>query len=161
MLFGLPRTVWADLGAQRPGAKAVDYFHLVLDYGQLKAILHSGFLVRRPGPRFQLHGEKGSFIKYGMDLPGGSVERGASPGDPGYGRDREEDYGEITVNLNGLTVRGRVETLPGNYASYYEAVVEAISSNRPVPRRPRRGPGRDPGDRMRHPQRPGEAGRGV
>lgn len=133
VLFGPPRTVWADLEAQRPGAKAIDYFHLVLDYGPLKAILHSGSLVRRPGPRFQLHGEKGSFIKYGIDPQEDQLKQGASPGDPGYGRDREEDHGEITVNLNGLTVRGRVETLPGNYASYYEAVVEAISSNRPVP----------------------------
>ncbi len=133
VLFGLPRTVWADLGAQRPGAKAVDYFHLVLDYGQLKAILHSGSLVRQPGPRFQLHGEKGSFIKYGMDPQEEQLKQGTSPGDPGYGRDREEDFGEITAKLGGLTVTGRVETLPGNYAAYYEAVVEAISSNRPVP----------------------------
>src|SRR5690606_169672 len=82
---------------------------------------------------FQLHGEKGSFVKYGMDPQEDQLKRGASPADPGYGKEREEDHGEITVNLNGLSVRGRVETLPGNYASYYEGMAEAISSNRPVP----------------------------
>lgn len=133
VLFGPPRTVWADLGAQRSGAQTVDYFHLVLDYGRQKAILHSGSLVRNPGPRFQLHGEKGSFIKYGMDPQENQLKRGISPGDPGYGLDREEDYGEIAVNLNGLTVKGRVETMPGNYSSYYEGMVKAISSNHPVP----------------------------
>src|SRR5690606_6876367 len=133
VLFGPPRTVWADLEAQRPGAKAVDYFHLVLDYGRMKAVLHSGSLVRSPGPRFQIHGERGSFVKYGMDPQEDQLKRGASHADPGYGRDREENHGEISINWNGRSVSGRVETLPGDYASFYEKMAEAIASNRPVP----------------------------
>src|SRR5215208_3465461 len=42
VLFGPPRTVWADLGVQRPEVEAVDYVHLVLGYGRLRAVLHAG-----------------------------------------------------------------------------------------------------------------------
>ena len=69
VLFGPPRTVWADLGVQRPGVEAVDYLHLVLGYGRLRAVLHAGMLVRDPGPRFEVHGDRGSLVTWGVDQP--------------------------------------------------------------------------------------------
>jgi scyllo-inositol 2-dehydrogenase (NADP+) len=133
VLFGPPQTVWADLEAQRTGAQTVDYFHLVLDYGRLKVVLHSGSLVRGDGPRFQIHGEKGSFIKYGLDPQEDQLKQGMAPGDQGYGVGQVEHDGELTVELGGLSVKGRVETLPGTYHAYYEGIVEAIQSEKPAP----------------------------
>ena len=52
-LFGLPATVTADVGAQRPGAVVDDYFHVLLGYGQLRVILHAGSLVRARVPHFE------------------------------------------------------------------------------------------------------------
>ena len=69
VLFGPPRTVWADLGVQRPEVEAVDYVHLVLGYGRLRVILHAGMLVRDPGPRFEAHGDRGSLVTWGLDPP--------------------------------------------------------------------------------------------
>ncbi|MDD1677754.1 MAG: Gfo/Idh/MocA family oxidoreductase, partial [Methanomicrobiales archaeon] len=66
-LFGMPRAVTADVIAQRAGAKVEDYFHLVLDYLPLRVILHAATLVVQPGPRFIVHGDGGSFLKYGID----------------------------------------------------------------------------------------------
>ena len=66
-LFGTPQTVWADLLTQRPGGGAVDYAHLVLGYDTLRVLLHVGSLARAPGPRFEVHGDRGSFVKDGMD----------------------------------------------------------------------------------------------
>ncbi len=48
-LFGVPKTVTADVRLQRPHAKVDDYFDLRLDYGFTKVILKSGMLVREPG----------------------------------------------------------------------------------------------------------------
>jgi scyllo-inositol 2-dehydrogenase (NADP+) len=111
----------------------VDYFHLILDYGRLKVILHSGSLVRGEIPRFQIHGEKGSFIKYGLDPQEDQLKQGMAPGDPGYGVGQEELDGELTVEIGGLSVKGRVETLSGTYHAYYEGIVEAIRSGKPAP----------------------------
>ena len=71
-LFGPPRTVWADLGAQRAGGTAVDYVHVVLGFGDLRVLLHAGSLVRAPGPRFEVHGDRGR-------APGGRGPRRGGP----------------------------------------------------------------------------------
>jgi scyllo-inositol 2-dehydrogenase (NADP+) len=133
VLFGRPQTVHADLKKQREGSKAVDYFHLVLDYGRFQAILHSGSLVREPGPRFQIHGNKGSFIKYGYDPQEASLQKGVRPGDPGYGEEEEALYGEVTFDQDGITYKGKVKTLPGCYQAFYEGMAAAITQGEPVP----------------------------
>jgi scyllo-inositol 2-dehydrogenase (NADP+) len=47
-LFGIPESISADLGKQRPKARAVDWFHLLLRYGELRVILRSGSVVHEP-----------------------------------------------------------------------------------------------------------------
>jgi scyllo-inositol 2-dehydrogenase (NADP+) len=132
-LFGPPATVMADVGSQRPGALADDYFHLVLGYGELRAILHAGSLVRSPGPRYEVHGDKGSFRKYGVDRQAAALEAGERPGDPGWGADPEDRYGSLTTEVAGLEVTGRLATLPGSYQSFYRAMAAAIRGEGPVP----------------------------
>jgi scyllo-inositol 2-dehydrogenase (NADP+) len=132
-LFGPPATVMADVGAQRPGAVADDFFHIVLGYGELRAILHAGSLVRAPGPRFEVHGDKGSFRKHGVDRQAAALEAGERPGDPGWGSDAEDRYGSLTTEVAGLEVTGRLATLPGSYQSFYRAMAGAIRGEGPVP----------------------------
>lgn len=126
-LFGMPKTVWADLRAEREGAEAVDYFHMVLGYKKMKVILQSGCLVRESGPRFILHGDRGSFIKYGLDCQEQQLKTGMLPGNVGWGEDSLADYGRLTADIGGITIRGVIETLPGRYENFYESLVEAIT----------------------------------
>jgi scyllo-inositol 2-dehydrogenase (NADP+) len=132
-LFGTPETVWADLGAQRPGGGAVDYVHVVLRYGPLRAILHAGSLVRAPGPRFEVHGDRGSFVKDGMDGQIAAILAGARPGDPGFGAEPPERYGSLTTELAGLTSTGRLASVPGSYATFYREMAAAVRGEGPVP----------------------------
>ena len=132
-LFGLPQSVWANVQAQRTGAEADDYFHLILSYPRQIVILHAGSLVREPGPRFQLHGTTGSFIKYGLDSQEDALKAGKRPGDPGWGEDREDDYGELTIDVGEITVKGKVKTLAGRYETFYQGIVEAITLGKPAP----------------------------
>lgn len=133
-LFGLPKTVWGDVFKQRPDSKADDYFHLVLGYENgLRAILHSGSIVKQSGPRFQVHGSKGSFIKYGLDPQEDALRQGQKPGAPGWGKDQEQFYAEVTVGTGNLKISGKAETLPGSYESFYKGIYDAITSGGPVP----------------------------
>ena len=125
-LFGMPKTVWADLRTECEGAEVADYFHLVLGYKKMRVILHSGSLVRQAGPRFILHGDRGSFIKYGLDSQEEQLKKGMLPGAVGWGQDRVEEYGQVTMQIGGIIIRGAVETLPGRYIAFYESVAEAI-----------------------------------
>ncbi|HEX2915025.1 MAG TPA: oxidoreductase [Chloroflexia bacterium] len=138
-LFGTPESIYADLHKQRPGSKVIDYFHLLLDYGRLRVILHSGMVIKSPGPRYQLHGTKGSFIKYGLDSQEDALKAGMRPGDAGWGADKPEFYGELTTEVEGATLTGKMETLPGSYESYYIEVLKAIREGAPLPVRAEEG----------------------
>lgn len=134
-LFGLPKTIWADIEQQRTGAVAPDYFHLVLKYDQLTAVLHSSMLVKKQGPRYQLHGNKGSFLKYGIDPQEEQLKQGMRPDHPLYGRENPNDYGKIQYTQGTLQISGIVDTLPGQYPDYYKQIVQAIQDKgqNPVP----------------------------
>jgi scyllo-inositol 2-dehydrogenase (NADP+) len=129
-LFGMPRAVTADIIAQRAGAKVEDYFHLVLDYAPLRVILHAATLVPHPGPRFTVHGDGGSFLKYGLDGQEDALKQGLRPGDQQWGADQREYYGELTPA--GGTSR-KVETLRGGYEKYYELLAACLLTGTPPP----------------------------
>ena len=133
VLFGLPATVWADIRAQRVGAKTDDYFHIVLGYPERVAILHAGSLVRESGPHFQVHGSKGSYLKYGLDPQEDALKAGRLPNEPTWGRENEAMYGELTMSVGELAVKGKVPTLPGHYEAFYEGIVETIMYGKQVP----------------------------
>jgi scyllo-inositol 2-dehydrogenase (NADP+) len=113
VLFGPPRTVWADLAVQRPTVEAVDYLHLVLGYGRLRVLLHAGMLVRDPGPRFEVHGDRGSLVTWGLDQP--------------------EVRATLTGEVAGLEQRGRLEGVPDAHGSFYAAMAAAVGGEGPVP----------------------------
>lgn len=133
-LFGVPRAVTADVIAQRAEAKIDDYFHLVLDYFPLRVILHAATMVVGPGPRFIVHGDGGSFVKFGMDGQEEALKRGLRPGDPEWGGDLPENYGQFTPACG--TPR-KVETLRGGYERYYEALAVCLETGGPPPVDPR------------------------
>ena len=133
VLFGSPQTVFADLRKQRPGAHSVDSFYLLLGYEQCRVVLCGGMLIRAPGPRFQLHGDQGSFVKYGIDPQEEALRQGGRPGEPGWGMDGPETYGILTTEVAGLSMETRIPTEIGNYQSYYRGISEAICHGRPSP----------------------------
>jgi predicted dehydrogenase len=124
LLFGPPESMYADLGVQREGGAAVDYFHVLLRYGKLRVILHGSNLVVAETPRFVLHGTVGSFVKYGMDTQEPALRRGELPGAGDWGADGR--HGTLTTPSGSRLV----ETLPGDYRAYYEAVRDGRN---PVP----------------------------
>jgi scyllo-inositol 2-dehydrogenase (NADP+) len=129
-LFGKPDFVQPDVVRQREGAQADDYFHLVLGYGRQRAILHGAMVVREPGPRFALHGDGGSFVKFGLDSQEDDLRAGKRPGDATWGLDSPANYGTFTP-ADGT--RELVETERGAWEKYYEGIAAAILDGAPVP----------------------------
>jgi scyllo-inositol 2-dehydrogenase (NADP+) len=125
-LFGMPASVLADLGRQRPGARSTDYVHLSLSYGELRVLLHSGSVVSGPWPRFVLQGDKGSYHKRGMDPQEDQLMAGLRPGHPDFGREPEERHGELSSGE-------RVPTLAGRYHAFYQALAQALTGGGPPP----------------------------
>lgn len=130
VLFGMPEAVSADVFPQREFAVAADYFHLSLHYRRMRAILHAANLVCAPGPHFAVHGDAGSFLKYGMDPQEEALKAGRRPGGEAWGRDEPSEYGWL-ARASGE--RRRVETLRGAYQSFYQEVAASIVDGGPPP----------------------------
>jgi scyllo-inositol 2-dehydrogenase (NADP+) len=119
-IFGMPEAILADIGRQRPGAQATDYFHLIMRYGALRVILRSGSVVSDPWPRFRLDGDRGSFVKVGLDPQEDQLKAGVLPGDPGWGREEAARFGELSTGE-------RVPTRAGCYERFYRELAGSIS----------------------------------
>lgn len=126
LLFGTPDSVTADLGRQRPEARAVDWFHLLLRYGELRVLLRSGSVVHEPWPRFVLHGDADAFTKSGLDPQEEQLKAGLRPGSAGWGAEPPERHGRLSRG-------GSVPTVPGGYERFYRELATAIAGGGPVP----------------------------
>jgi scyllo-inositol 2-dehydrogenase (NADP+) len=125
-LFGPPRSLSADVAAQRPGGRVDDYFALTLDYGRLRVLLSAATLVAEPRPRFALHGTEGSYVKFGVDPQEAELKAGADP------REISRDAASGILTQAGGT-REEVPTERGRYLAFYEAVAAAVLDGTPAP----------------------------
>ena len=127
-LFGLPAAVTGDERIQRSGGQTIDNFTVVLDYDQLKVTLKGGMLVREPGPTYVLHGEQGSFVKYGTDVQEAALKAGLKPNEVAdWGREPEANWGRINTDYQGQHLVGSIESEAGDYRGYYDNVYQAIT----------------------------------
>lgn len=125
-LFGLPQTITADIRMQRPHSKTDDYFDIQLDFGFAKAMLHAGMLVREHGPRYMIHGTKGSFIKHGEDPQESDLKLGRLPVSDDWGKEPDSCDGVLHTEVNGNIRRENYPTKQGNYGNYYKHLYESI-----------------------------------
>ncbi|MBA3813900.1 MAG: oxidoreductase [Alphaproteobacteria bacterium] len=128
-LFGPPESVQADVARQRPGSLADDYFHLTFTYGGKRVILKSSSLVYNPGPRYQIHGTQGSFLKSGIDPQEEDLMADKNPLDFDWGVTKADQDGLLSYDSQQL----KISTLPGNYGAFYTQLAEAIWNNKPAP----------------------------
>lgn len=126
VLFGAPYSVWADIRIQRTGGKVDDFYEIVLNYGHMRVTLKSGYLVREAGPRYIIHGNLGSFLKFGIDPQEQALKDGKLPNVPGWGVESKEWWGILNTEINGVHIEGKVETPPGSYQDFYNNIYEVI-----------------------------------
>lgn len=133
VLFGKPQTIAADIRVQREGTKATDNFELILHYPNLKVTLKAGMLVSQPLPRYILLGDKGSFVKYGLDVQEIALKAGLTPHTKNdWGIEPESVWGNLITEINGVNFSGKIQSEIGDYRGYYENVRDAIADNKPL-----------------------------
>jgi predicted dehydrogenase len=132
VLFGLPNDITADLRVQRTGSKIIDNFTMVLNYSNLsypnlKVTIKSGLLIKGNIPRYMLFGDKGSFIKYGLDTQEEALKSGHTPLTRNdWGKEPEEIYGLLDTIIDGAERIEKVESEIGDYREYYTNIYKAI-----------------------------------
>jgi scyllo-inositol 2-dehydrogenase (NADP+) len=139
VLFGLPKTITADIRIQRKNGKVDDYFNIWLDFGFTKAVLHSSMLVREMGPRYMVQGTLGSFIKYGDDPQEAMLKEGAIPIGDDWGREPKEFDGLLHTEINGEIIRKTIPSVKGNFGYYYTNLYQTIVNGAPLLEKPEHG----------------------
>lgn len=125
-LFGVPKNVWGQTFTQRENSEIDDAFDIKLDYGKLKVTLKSSLLVREDTPRYIIHGTKGSFIKHGIDEQEDHLKMGMKPTDSNFGIESIKHSGTLNTEINGLIIKGTVETEIGNWTLLFQNLHDAI-----------------------------------
>ena len=126
VLFGKPISVTAHLKIVRTGGMVTDYYDIRLDYENFSALLKCSYLVKKPGPRYILHGEQGSFYKYGIDPQEELLKAGNLPQGENWGTEPPEMWGTISYLKENNDFEEVIETIPGNYNIFYNNVFNAI-----------------------------------
>jgi len=125
-LFGEPQAVFCRMFNQREHSMVDDSFDLKLIYEELNVTLKAGVFVKEPGPRFILHGTRGSFVKCGLDPQEEALRKGRMPGGKDWGKEDKSRWGILNTEIEGQSSREKVETLPGSYMVFYDQVYEGI-----------------------------------
>jgi len=125
-LFGMPEAIFADISTLRTNGNVDDYFiiHLLhpINAPEAKITLKSSYLMCEAEPRFVLHGTEGSYVKYGTDRQEADLTAGMKPYSPDWGKEEESTWGLLHTEKDGLTVKGKYPSLPGNYGDFYDNV---------------------------------------
>jgi scyllo-inositol 2-dehydrogenase (NADP+) len=130
VLFGAPDRVSADISKQRLGARVDDFFDLRLSYGERIVRLSGSMLVAAPRARFQLHGTRASYVKFGLDPQQGQLKSGLRPGQAGYGMEPRGQFGSMTAPDG---ARERIRPERGRWHDFYRKLASAIAKGGPVP----------------------------
>jgi len=125
-LFGKPETAKAKIETQRKNSLIDDSFDIQLHYKSFEVILKSTLLAKEEGPRYIIKGQKGSFIKYGIDPQEDDMKAGIPLSSPTWGQEQEKFRGLLITSINGLNFEGKIETLSGNYMHFFDNVYDVL-----------------------------------
>jgi predicted dehydrogenase len=134
-LFGVPEAITADIRIDRDIGATDDAFDIRLAYPRLTVWLRSTMTAAINGPRFTLHGTRGSYVKFGIDPQEPAIEAGVEIGSPGWGEEPEANWGLLRIaegNERGIISETRVPTEAGDYRGYYANVRDAILGDSPI-----------------------------
>lgn len=143
-LFGLPDGIALDVATLRDGAQVNDWFHAVLRYttrhAGLRVVLHASTLVAETGPRWAVHGSKGSFTKFGLDTQEDALKTGERPQlghlahwgmDPQPGQ--VLSFNTMAGVAAPVSVRRVAPNPAGNYLAYYAQLRDHLRGLAPEP----------------------------
>lgn len=126
-LFGSPDTVEGEAFIQRDGSQVDDAFNLFLKFGAVRVTLRSSLMVKDNGPRYIIHGTKGSFTKSGIDVQEDHSIAGLLPDHPDFGYEPEENDGYLITSIDGLEFVGTVKTYKGNWWGLFDNLAQVIN----------------------------------
>ena len=130
VLFGPPRTVYAEVDRRRPSAEVDDDVFVALEHeAGVRSHLWMSVLAAIPGPRMRVLGMGAAYEKFGLDVQERALSEGARPDDPEWGRELPDRWGRLSSGDGERTV----ETEPGAYPEFYRGIAASLRDGTPPP----------------------------
>jgi scyllo-inositol 2-dehydrogenase (NADP+) len=129
VLFGMPQSVFGSIRTNRANGKVIDYFDAKLFYPTMEVAVGGNYLARLPRPRFLIHGDLGSFVKYGLDPQEDALKQKKSLNDTQWGQEPEDIWGSLHAQMNGIEFIGKIKSCAGDYNGLFQNLYQAIREN--------------------------------
>jgi scyllo-inositol 2-dehydrogenase (NADP+) len=127
-LFGPASEVYAEVHTRRAGLTTDDDVFVALRHaGDVRSHLWMTALAASAGPRLRILGDRGAYVKYGLDVQEDALRAGHRPTEPGWGQEDPASYGTLTADGEERVV----PTEPGAYQEFY-ATAAPPRSTRPA-----------------------------
>jgi scyllo-inositol 2-dehydrogenase (NADP+) len=130
VLFGPPRTVYAEVDRRRPSAEVDDDVFVALEHeAGVRSHMWMSVLAAIPGPRMRVLGMGAAYEKFGLDVQERALSEGARPDDPDWGREPPDRWGRLSTGDGERTV----ETERGAYPEFYRGIAASLRDGTPPP----------------------------
>lgn len=122
-LFGPVHSVYGELANRRQRAEVDDDSFVSLCHTNgVRSHLWASKVAAQQGPRFRVLGDRGAFVKSGLDVQESQLRAGLRPGKSGWAIEDE--------NMAGVLIAGHasetVQTVPGRYEQFYAQVAASL-----------------------------------
>lgn len=130
-LFGKPDRVAYDVRSFYFPGKSDDLIDIDFFYGPSKVTVKCSLFVKTPFPKFTLHGDKGSFVKYSSGHQH-KEPNGRTTVD--FEREPQSNWGTLAyVDASGVERQELVASEVTDYSLLYQGLYRAIKHNEPKP----------------------------
>lgn len=137
LLFGMPQHLIADMARQRENAKTIDFFNIMFIYSnQMRVQLSSSSLCLSPGPKYEVYGQRGSFIKFGQDPQEQALVNKIIPNAIDFGKESTTFSGKLSSLHDEEIVHEFIPSSIGCYVEFFKQLSEAMQYNRLAPVQP-------------------------
>lgn len=126
-LYGKPDDIHYDVRSIYYPGESDDYIDIDFYFGRIKATVKCSLSVKLEHPKFIVHGDKGSFIKYSS---GHQKKNPNGPTQVDFEPESERNWGTLSyVDENGVEHNEKVPSEYTDYGILYEKLYQAIKNN--------------------------------
>ncbi|MCS7252597.1 MAG: Gfo/Idh/MocA family oxidoreductase [Armatimonadota bacterium] len=104
------------------GMSVESYVSVQMQFDDALYRIEVSYISHAPRPRWYVLGDKGGFIKFGLDPQEAALQRG----DIGAAKEAPENRARLFTTLNGSKVEMTLESIPGRWVAFYENIAAAL-----------------------------------
>lgn len=126
-LLGRPQAVNADMRSLRREEGSTDYFNVTFYYADMRVLLRSNTYVSEKGATVSIHGDKGSFLKFGQDVQEQQLVNGLFPYQTGWANHGSDNIGIMHLQHEKSSQRFQVSSERGCYELFYRNIADSVN----------------------------------